>query len=80
MLPRQPRWQYLAPVAAAPVVHWLVTLMRGAPPPHRAFLGAAVVAATVGAVGTRLWLMGDAGYPGRESSSGPRVRIDSAAS
>ena len=63
---RVPQWQYVVPIAGAPVAHWFVSFIRGAPPARQRVLKLAVVGATAAAVGTRLWLMGDAGYPGAE--------------
>lgn len=72
---RAPQWQYIVPVAAAPVAHWFVSAIRGAPPARQRMLKVAVVCATFGAVGTRLWLMGDAGYPGAEGIKPGRDRL-----
>ena len=62
---RVPQWIYLAPIALAPVAHWLVT----AAAQHRRVarpLLLACVGFTAAAVANRLVLMGHAGYPGSE--------------
>ena len=62
---RNIRWIYLGPVIAAPIPHVFVSLMRKYPQ-HKVLMFKAVVATTFAAVFTRLVLMGDAGYPGKE--------------
>src|SRR4051794_32229104 len=62
---RVPQWLYLVPVAGAPLAHFAVTSAAQWPRRRRFFL-ALVAAATVTAVGNRLFLMGHAGYPGEE--------------
>jgi hypothetical protein len=66
---RRVQWLYLLPVAGAPVAHLFVTATAQFPKRRRVLL-ALVAGATVTAVLNRLWLMGDAGYPGYEGSKG----------
>lgn len=63
---RAPQWIYLLPVAGAPLAHIFVSLAKRAPPPRARMWLAATAAATAAAVGNRMWLMADAGYPGQE--------------
>ena len=69
---RVPQWVYLGPIVAAPLAHMLVSAMRRHPQYKRP-LAWGVVAATVGAVVTRVALMGHAGYPGGEGEKYDRV-------
>jgi hypothetical protein len=64
-LRRTAQWLYLVPVLGAPFAHFLVTGAAARPQSKRLMLSLAA-AATVFAVGNRLWLMADAGYPGGE--------------
>ncbi len=70
---RRVPWIYLLPVVGAPVAHILVSASKTFPR-HKKVLLWAVVASTVTAVGNRLWLMGDAGFPGAEGGK-PRDRF-----
>jgi hypothetical protein len=65
---RVKQWQYLAPVAASPFVHIVVSSYRKAKSPlaKRLMLFGGVIGGTVATVGMRLVLMADAGYPGAE--------------
>ena len=58
-------WAYLGPVVAAPIPHVFVSLMTRYPQ-HKVKMFQAVVLTTGLAVLTRLILMNDAGYPGKE--------------
>lgn len=69
VIQRTKRWLYILPVAAAPLAHIFVSMMKQHPQYRRPLLGL-VVASTVLAVGNRVFLMQDAGYPGVEGSKG----------
>ena len=69
---RIPRWLYILPIAGAPLAHIFVSSMKKYPAFKRP-LAVAVVLSTISMVGNRLYLMGDAGYPGAEGAKdGPR--------
>jgi hypothetical protein len=63
---RERQWIYLGPIAAAPIAHICVTLYRDAKTPRAKslLLGVGVVGSTMMTLGTRLYLMHHAGYPG----------------
>jgi hypothetical protein len=82
--PRRAQWIYLVPVIGAPVAHIFVSATRMFPRHKRLLLGLVAVS-TATAVINRLWLMGDAGFPGAEggkdsdrydASRGPRDARD----
>jgi hypothetical protein len=70
---RKAQWKYLLPILGAPLAHNAVTFLRDAPPLRRKILFASVFALTATAVCTRLWLMGDSGYPGAERAKPDRL-------
>ncbi|CAB9496670.1 unknown protein [Seminavis robusta] len=63
---RERQWIYLGPIAAAPIAHICVTLYRDAKTPRakQLLFGVGVIGTTVLTIGTRLYLMHHAGYPG----------------
>lgn len=63
---RQRQWLYMGPIAAAPLAHIAVSLLRHAKTPMQRGLivGVGVVGSTAATLGMRVYLMGHAGYAG----------------
>eukprot|EP00164_Ancoracysta_twista_P002883 GFYU01003837.1.p1 GENE.GFYU01003837.1~~GFYU01003837.1.p1 ORF type:complete len:106 (+),score=19.93 GFYU01003837.1:578-895(+) len=77
---RQIQWKYILPVLAAPFVHIVVSSLRHAKTPamKKAMILGGVVGGSVSTVVTRLVLMSDAGYPGKEDDNCVKVaRLES---
>lgn len=67
---RERQWIYLGPIAAAPIAHICVTLYRSAKTPQakRLLWSVGIVGSSVATLGTRLYLLHHAGYPGGPNS------------
>ena len=64
----------------APVAHVLVSSLNVFKSPRaKRMIWAGVIASSVGAVVTRMWLMADSGYPGAEKKSDDRFVTDAEA-
>lgn len=63
---RERQWIYVGPIVAAPLAHICVTLYRSAKTPQakRWLFSVGIVGSTVATLGTRLYLLQHAGYPG----------------
>lgn len=74
---RERQWIYLGPIAAAPLGHIAATVARSAKTAQQKqlILGLGLIGCTVMTVSMRLWLMGHAGYPGKESPHLAQGRI-----